>query len=147
MAIEEGSTLRSEQPFLRVVRAVLTFVSTSKVNEIVRSKAGFDYLEVFVVSTKGDNEGSSELILNIFNSDNSFESAYVESGKQGADGNRSGFKGTFLGGVKVFGIWGCEEGMKASDKCLGLSTGGWSKEEVPRLLIEMKRFPEFFFNS
>nr|GFA99591.1 hypothetical protein [Tanacetum cinerariifolium] len=52
------------------------------------------------------------------------------------------------GGVKVFGIWGCEEGMKASDKCFGLRTGGWSKEEVPRLWIEMeKRFPEFSFNS
>ncbi|GKA39869.1 hypothetical protein Tco_0732462 [Tanacetum coccineum] len=186
-----------------------------------------------LVGTKGDNEGSSKLILNIFNSDNSFESAYEESRKQGTDGNRSGFKGTFLGyvtgvesymgvdylensvrstlsvklllgsygyqiylktflfgqvlesfkgmrrtvrlyelyprnivngievllissttlvfdpgGVKVFGIWGCEEGMKASDKCFGLSTGGWSKEEVPRIWIEMeKRFPEFSFNS
>nr|GFD31313.1 hypothetical protein [Tanacetum cinerariifolium] len=52
-----------------------------------------------LVGTKGDKEGSFELILNIFNSDNSFEFAYVEFGKQGTDGNRSGFKGTFLGYV------------------------------------------------
>nr|GFB71455.1 hypothetical protein [Tanacetum cinerariifolium] len=39
------------------------------------------------LGTKGDTDESTELILNIFNSDNSFESSYGESGKQGTDGN------------------------------------------------------------
>nr|GFB34145.1 hypothetical protein [Tanacetum cinerariifolium] len=39
------------------------------------------------------------------------------------------------GGVKVFGIRVYEEGMEDFDKCLGLSTRCWFKEEVPRRWI------------
>ncbi|GKE45825.1 hypothetical protein Tco_1473109 [Tanacetum coccineum] len=55
------------------------------------------------VGTKGDSDESTKLILDIFNSNNLFESLYGESGKQGTDGNRSGFKGTFLGYVTGVG--------------------------------------------
>nr|GEW67036.1 hypothetical protein [Tanacetum cinerariifolium] len=40
------------------------------------------------------------------------------------------------GGVKVFGIWGCEEGMKDSDKCLGLST---LRKKFPDFGLKWKR--------
>ncbi|GKF27293.1 hypothetical protein Tco_0083187, partial [Tanacetum coccineum] len=46
--------------------------------------------------TKGDTDAGTELIMNIFNSDNSFEYSYG-GGKLGTDGNRTGLKGTFLG--------------------------------------------------
>ncbi|GKD83820.1 hypothetical protein Tco_1350659 [Tanacetum coccineum] len=54
------------------------------------------------VGTKRDTETGTERTMDIFNSDNSFESLY-DGGKQGMDGNGTCLKVTFLGYVTGVG--------------------------------------------